>query len=81
MTSQLIERPIGVFDSGFGGLTVMRSLVEQLPNEDFIYLGDTARAPYGPRSIAEVRAFALEGLDLARRIGKESDDEGQTVYG
>jgi glutamate racemase len=58
-----IDRPIGVFDSGFGGLTVLRSLVEQLPNEDFIYLGDTARAPYGPRAIAEVRRFALQGLD------------------
>ena len=58
-----IDAPIGVFDSGFGGLTVMRSLVEQLPNEDFVYLGDTARAPYGPRSIAEVREFALQGLD------------------
>ena len=58
-----LDRPIGVFDSGFGGLTVLRSLVEQLPNEDFLYLGDTARAPYGPRSIAEVRRFALQGLD------------------
>ncbi|AQP47654.1 glutamate racemase [Tessaracoccus aquimaris] len=62
MTNQL-DAPIGVFDSGFGGLTVLRSLVEQLPNEDFLYLGDTARAPYGPRSIAEVRRFALQGLD------------------
>ena len=62
------EAPIGVFDSGFGGLTVMRSLVDQLPNEDFVYLGDTARAPYGPRSIAQVREFALQGLDhLAER--------------
>lgn len=58
------DLPIGVFDSGFGGLTVVRSLVEQLPNEDLIYLGDTARAPYGPRSIAEVRRFALQGLDF-----------------
>ena len=55
--------PDWVFDSGFGGLTVMRSLVDQLPNEDFIYLGDTARAPYGPRPIAQVREFALQGLD------------------
>ena len=39
-----LDRPIGVIDSGFGGLTVLRSLVEQLPNEDFVYLGDTARA-------------------------------------
>lgn len=59
-----IDQPIGVFDSGFGGLTVVRSLVEQLPNEDLVYLGDTARAPYGPRSIAEVRRFALQGLDF-----------------
>lgn len=63
VVTDLIDRPIGVFDSGFGGLTVLRSLVDQLPNEDFIYLGDTARAPYGPRSIAEVRKFALQGLD------------------
>lgn len=59
-----VDQPIGVFDSGFGGLTVVRSLVEQLPNEDLVYLGDTARAPYGPRSIAEVRKFALQGLDF-----------------
>lgn len=58
-----LEAPIGIFDSGFGGLTVARSIVDQLPNEDIIYLGDTGRAPYGPRPIAEVRAFALEGLD------------------
>lgn len=58
-----IDRPIGVFDSGFGGLTVMRALVDQLPNEDFVYLGDTARTPYGPRPIATVRRYALQGLD------------------
>ena len=64
-----LARPIGIFDSGFGGLTVMRSLVDQLPHEDFIYLGDTARAPYGPRPIAEVRRFALEGLDHLASMG------------
>ena len=64
-----VDAPIGVFDSGFGGLTVMRSLVDQLPNEDFIYLGDTARAPYGPRKIAEVRRFALQGLDHLAGMG------------
>lgn len=58
-----LDAPIGIFDSGFGGLTVARAVVDQLPNEDMIYLGDTARAPYGPRPIAEVREFALEGLD------------------
>ena len=59
-----VSQPIGIFDSGFGGLTVVRSLVEQLPNEDLIYLGDTARAPYGPRPIAQVREYALQGLDF-----------------
>ena len=61
------ERPIGVFDSGFGGLTVARALVDQLPNEDMIYLGDTARAPYGTKTISEVREFALECLDYLVR--------------
>ena len=55
--------PIGVFDSGFGGLTVARSIIDQLPHESVAYLGDTARAPYGPRPIAQTREFALECLD------------------
>ncbi len=57
------DAPIGIFDSGFGGLTVARAIVDQLPNEDVIYLGDTARAPYGSKSIPEVREYALECLD------------------
>lgn len=55
--------PIGIFDSGFGGLTVGRAIADQMPNEDLIYLGDTARAPYGPQPIADVREYALECLD------------------
>ncbi len=55
--------PIGVFDSGFGGLTVAREILDQLPHESVLYLGDTARTPYGPRPIAEVRQYALECLD------------------
>ncbi|MFV0435540.1 MAG: glutamate racemase [Leucobacter sp.] len=55
--------PIGVFDSGVGGLTVARAIRDQLPNESMIYVGDTARTPYGPRPIAEVRRFALDILD------------------
>ena len=58
-----VDGPIGIFDSGFGGLTVARALVDLLPHEDIIYLGDTARAPYGPRPIAEVRRFALQCMD------------------
>lgn len=55
--------PIGIFDSGYGGLTVARAVLDQLPHESIAYLGDTARAPYGPRPIGEVRALALECLD------------------
>jgi len=58
------DAPIGIFDSGVGGLTVARSILDQLPNESTIYIGDTARGPYGPRSLAEVREFALESLDF-----------------
>lgn len=57
------DAPIGIFDSGFGGLTVARSVLDQLPHESVAYLGDTARAPYGPRPIAQTRGFALECLD------------------
>ena len=55
--------PIGIFDSGVGGLTVARALLDQLPHEPVVYVGDTARGPYGPRPIAEVRAFALDVMD------------------
>ena len=57
------DAPIGIFDSGFGGLTVARSVIDQLPHESVVYLGDTARQPYGPKRIAEVREYALECLD------------------
>ena len=55
--------PIGIFDSGVGGLTVARAIIDQLPNESIIYLGDTANSPYGPRSIPEVRELALDVMD------------------
>jgi len=62
------ERPIGFFDSGVGGLTVLREVVRRLPSESTIYLGDNARAPYGPRSNEEVSRFSAECLDeLAAR--------------
>jgi glutamate racemase len=54
---------VGIFDSGFGGLTVARSVIDQLPHESLVYLGDTARQPYGPKPIGEVREYALECLD------------------
>lgn len=58
-----MDAPIGIFDSGVGGLTVARAILDQLPHEPILYLGDTARAPYGPRPLAEVRQFSLEMLD------------------
>jgi glutamate racemase len=57
------ESPIGIFDSGVGGLTVARAIIDQLPNESILYVGDSARGPYGPRPLAEVRTFSLEILD------------------
>ncbi|MDO5286611.1 MAG: glutamate racemase [Actinomycetia bacterium] len=72
MSSPDHDAPIGIFDSGFGGLTVARSVFDQLPGEDIIYLGDTARAPYGPRRIAEVRRYALQCLDHLVELGVKS---------
>jgi len=54
------SRPVGVFDSGVGGLTVLHECLVTMPHEDFVYLGDHARLPYGPRRLDEVRGFALE---------------------
>jgi glutamate racemase len=60
--------PVGIFDSGVGGLTVARSIIDQLPDENMIYVGDTAHGPYGPLTIPEVRAHALAiGDDLVGR--------------
>jgi len=54
------DRPIGVFDSGFGGLTVVRALLDLVPGEDLVYVGDTGRYPYGPRPLDEVRSYARQ---------------------
>jgi glutamate racemase len=68
MTSMRVEvdraRPIGVFDSGFGGLTVVRSLADRLPHESILYFGDTARVPYGSKSPDIVRRFSREAAQL-----------------
>lgn len=64
--------PIGIFDSGVGGLTVARAIIDQLPHESILYLGDSARGPYGPRPLAEVRRFALESLDQLVAAGAKA---------
>jgi glutamate racemase len=71
MSSPLLSSalsPIGIFDSGVGGLTVARAIIDQLPDEDIIYVGDTGNGPYGPLPIPEIRAHALAiGDDLVSR--------------
>ena len=62
------ERPIVVFDSGVGGVSVLRALVKELPGERFVYFGDSANAPYGPRTTEEIRSLTLENL---RRLDAE----------
>lgn len=57
------DAPIGIFDSGVGGLTVARAISDQLPRESLVYIGDTAHSPYGPKPIADVRRYSLEVLD------------------
>jgi glutamate racemase len=58
------SRPIGVFDSGIGGMTVVRALIQHLPHENIIYFGDTARVPYGPKSPQVVREYALQDTEV-----------------
>lgn len=64
------DRPIGMFDSGFGGLTVARALIDLVPGEDLVYVGDTGRYPYGPRPLPEVRDFAHQ---ISRWLVDEHD--------
>lgn len=61
--------PIGIFDSGVGGLTVYRALHNRLPNERFVYLGDTARVPYGTKSLATVERYAVENSQFLGSVG------------
>ena len=62
------DRPIGIFDSGFGGLTVARAVIDLLPSENIVYVADTGRYPYGPRPLPEVRRFARQ---IARKLVEE----------
>jgi glutamate racemase len=66
--AQLRDRPVGVFDSGLGGLTVVRELAEAMPGERIVYLGDSARVPYGIKSPETIRRFALEDLSFLLRF-------------
>jgi glutamate racemase len=67
--SEISNLPIGIFDSGVGGLTVYRALHERLPNEHFVYLGDTARVPYGTKSLTTVERYAIENARFLEAHG------------
>lgn len=67
----LTKKPIGVFDSGYGGLTVLKEIVKQLPEYDYIYLGDNARSPYGTRSFETVYQYTLECVQQLFSMGCE----------
>lgn len=68
-SSKIQNLPIGIFDSGVGGLTVYRALHNCLPNEHFVYLGDTARVPYGTKSMATVERYAIENSQFLASLG------------
>lgn len=63
------QRPIGIFDSGIGGLTVTKAIVEQLPNEEIIYFGDTAHLPYGEKSVTAIQGYSTKIVDLLLERG------------
>ena len=63
------RQPIGVFDSGIGGLTVVKALIEELPSESIVYFGDTARVPYGTKSKSTIVKFSLENVEFLLRFG------------
>src|ERR1700753_3193140 len=63
------DQPVGFFDSGVGGLTVLHELLVSLPTEDYVYLGDTARVPYGDRTAEELQRFALEDTEYLLEAG------------
>lgn len=74
------NRPIGVFDSGLGGLTAMRELIRTLPNENILYFGDTGRVPYGSRGREIIRKYAKQDMNFLIRARRKSR-VGRLWYG
>ena len=66
------EKPIGVFDSGVGGISVLRELVKIMPNEDYIYLGDSINAPYGTKEVKQIRELTIENVEKLMSMGAKS---------
>ena len=73
IASRSVDRPIGMFDSGFGGLTVARAVIDLLPAEELVYIGDTGRYPYGPKPLADVRRLRPPtGVEPGQGLRRES---------
>ncbi|NJM94842.1 MAG: glutamate racemase, partial [Cytophagales bacterium] len=70
--SQQSQSPIGIFDSGIGGLTVARAIMEALPGESLIYFGDTAHLPYGDKSTAAIQAYSIKITDVLLQAGSKA---------
>ena len=66
------NKPVGVFDSGVGGISVLRELVRVMPNEDFIYFGDSVNAPYGTKSVSEIRELTIRNVEKLLEMGAKS---------
>ena len=66
------QAPVGVFDSGVGGISVLRELVKLMPNENYIYYGDSKNAPYGPKTVEEVRRLTVEHIDFLVERGAKA---------
>ena len=74
--SSLSSGPVGVFDSGYGGLTILAKIRELMPHNDYIYLGDNARTPYGTRSFEVVYEFTLQAVRKLFELGCQGDRDG-----
>ena len=74
------NRPIGIFDSGLGGLTALKELRQLLPQEDLIYFGDTGRVPYGARSPQTLRRFAMENIRFLQSHSLKNMEKNDILY-
>ena len=80
MTLPQTPGPIGIFDSGYGGLTILQGIRQQLPQYDYVYLGDNARAPYGSRSFDVVYQFTRQAVVKLFEMGLHEEDRYQRFY-
>ena len=78
-TKERVRQPVGVFDSGVGGISVLRELIKVMPNEDYIYLGDSRNAPYGTKSLEQVRELSFHNAGVLLEQGAKGPATRQRV--